>query len=214
MTGTIDREVIVHTARRMLERDGVESLSMRKLAAELGSKPMSLYYYVPSKDDLLLAVLTAVADEIEWQEPRADRSPRDRMVQVVEDMADRLSEIDWVVDVLRSGTHIGPPALVLADRFIAAAHEAGATPQEALDTWRACWYLVASELQWQRGLASRSADDVSWYARIDRKALDNLPMVRGMIDEWPALSAGFDLRAAIIAQVDGASASWGRCPAR
>lgn len=208
MSRSIDRATIVQAARRMLERDGVEALSMRKLAAELGSRPMSLYYYVPSKDELLAAVLAAVADEIAWQEPPLHGKPRERMLQVVTDMADRLGEVDWIVDILRSGTHVGPPALVLVDRFIAAALEAGASPQEALDTWRSCWYLVASELQWQRGLALRHEDEVSWYERIDRTALDHVPTVRGLIDEWPTLSHGFDLRASVAAQIDGAIASW------
>ncbi|MEG8037705.1 hypothetical protein QP157_21025 [Sphingomonas sp. LR61] len=116
--------------------------------------------------------------------------------------------MDWVVDILRAGTHIGLPALVLADRFIAAALEAGASPQQALDTWRSCWYLVASELQWQRRLALRAADEVSWYARIDQGALEHVPTVAGLIDDWPSLSAGFDLHAAVAAQVDGAIKSW------
>lgn len=208
MTKIIDRATIVQAARRMLERDGIEALSMRKLAAELGSRPMSLYHYVPSKDALLVAVLTAVADEISWQEPPLNGNPRDRMLQVVMDMAHRLGEVGWIVDVLRSGTHVGPPALVLTDRFIAAALEAGADPQRALDAWRSCWYLVASELQWQRGLALRQPGEVSWYERIDRDALDHVPILRDLMDEWPTLSRGFDLRAAVAAQIDGAIASW------
>ncbi|WP_200849247.1 TetR/AcrR family transcriptional regulator [Curtobacterium sp. 18060] len=209
MTGSIDRDTIVRTARRMLEQDGVDALSMRRLATELGSRPMSLYYYVPSKDDLLLAVLEAVAAEIPWAAPSAGTEPRDRMLQVVVDMADRLRDVGWVVDVLRAGTHVGIPALALADRFIGAARQAGATAQQALDTWRACWYLVASELQWQRSLQLRGPEDASWYERVDPADLADVPEVRTLIGEWSSLSAHFDLEAVLAAQIDGAIAHFG-----
>ena len=52
----IDRETIIETARSMIEANGVESLSLRALAAELGVKAPSLYRYVRNKDALLLAV--------------------------------------------------------------------------------------------------------------------------------------------------------------
>ncbi len=210
MTGNLDKAAIVAAARRMIERDGADALSMRKLARELDSRPMTLYYYVPSKDDLLLAVLTAVADEISWTQAAPGASPRDAMVQIVVDMAERLGRIDWIIDILRAGTHVGPPALILADRFISAAYAAGASAQQALDTWRSCWYLVSSELQWQRGLRARSAAEQSWFERIDPAVLDNVPIVQSLLSEWPALSAGFDLKQAITRQIDGALAQLSR----
>ncbi|MBK0296869.1 hypothetical protein IAE22_33790 [Bacillus sp. S34] len=49
---------------------------------------------------------------------------------------------------------------------------------------------------------------MSWYERIDRGALDHATTVRDLIDKWPALSAGFQLRDAVAAQIEGAAASW------
>jgi AcrR family transcriptional regulator len=54
----LDEEQILDTAVLILRRDGVEGLTVRRLAAELGVTPMTLYRYFPSKD----ALLDAVAD--------------------------------------------------------------------------------------------------------------------------------------------------------
>ena len=51
-----DRETIIQTARALIERDGVERLSLAQLAAALGIKPPSLYRHVPGKTALLQAV--------------------------------------------------------------------------------------------------------------------------------------------------------------
>jgi AcrR family transcriptional regulator len=52
-----DPETIVETARRLIERDGVEDLSLARLAAQLGIKAPSLYRYFKSKTDLLQTVI-------------------------------------------------------------------------------------------------------------------------------------------------------------
>ncbi len=53
---TLSREQILETALDLVERDGREALTMRAVADELGTGPMSLYTHVRSKDDLLEGV--------------------------------------------------------------------------------------------------------------------------------------------------------------
>ncbi len=52
----IDRERILSTAREMIEAEGVDHLSLNKLAAALGVRAPSLYGHVASKGDLLRAL--------------------------------------------------------------------------------------------------------------------------------------------------------------
>ncbi len=49
----LDRAVIVRAALRLLEKVGIEGLSTRRLAAELGIKSASLYWHFKDKDELL-----------------------------------------------------------------------------------------------------------------------------------------------------------------
>jgi TetR/AcrR family tetracycline transcriptional repressor len=56
----LSEEEIVAAALRLAARDGIDHLTMRGLAAELGVTPMAAYHYVPSKEALLHLVVTAV----------------------------------------------------------------------------------------------------------------------------------------------------------
>lgn len=48
----------------LIERDGVDALSMRRVAAELGAAPMSLYNHLPNKSALLDAVAELIMSEV------------------------------------------------------------------------------------------------------------------------------------------------------
>jgi AcrR family transcriptional regulator len=61
----LSRERILETAVAVADRDGIDALSMRKLAMQLGVDPMSLYNHVRDKDDLLDGMVDAVIGEIE-----------------------------------------------------------------------------------------------------------------------------------------------------
>lgn len=206
MTGNIDREAIVSAARRIVEHDGAEALSMRRLARDMGTKPMTLYYYVPTKDALLRLLLTRAAEEIPW--PTLSGTPRDRMVGAMVEIAERLGEIDWIVPVLRRGTDVGAPALTMQNQFLNAAFALGASPQQAVDTWRACWYLVSSELQWQREIRAGKEGKVLWHETMDPTQVEDFPTVRALLPRMSEISRSFDLAASLGHQIDGAIASF------
>src|SRR5688572_6354769 len=54
-------EKIVDTAIRVADADGIDAVSMRRLARELGVGTMSLYRYVPGKEELLALMLDRVS---------------------------------------------------------------------------------------------------------------------------------------------------------
>ena len=61
----MSRERVLRAAIDFADANGIESLSMRKLARELGVEAMTLYYYVANKNDLLEGMADLVAEEIE-----------------------------------------------------------------------------------------------------------------------------------------------------
>jgi AcrR family transcriptional regulator len=69
----ITREAIVETALRLLDKDGLDELSMRRLADELDTGPASLYWHVGSKDGLLELIFDRVIGEIELPDPEPHR---------------------------------------------------------------------------------------------------------------------------------------------
>ena len=61
----LDRQRIVRAAISYIDEHGLPGLSMRRLGSQLGVEAMSLYRYVPGKDDLLDAVVDGMIDELE-----------------------------------------------------------------------------------------------------------------------------------------------------
>src|SRR3954471_15566917 len=65
----LTREAIVDAALTLLERDGIQGLSMRRLAQELGTGAASLYWHVGDKEQLLALLLDRIVGEAEVPEP-------------------------------------------------------------------------------------------------------------------------------------------------
>jgi AcrR family transcriptional regulator len=63
----LTRERVLEAAIRLADEGGIESLTMRKLARELGVEAMSLYNHVANKGDLVDAMVDLVISEIELQ---------------------------------------------------------------------------------------------------------------------------------------------------
>jgi AcrR family transcriptional regulator len=62
--GSLSRAEILRVARRVIERDGLEELSLTRLGKQLGAGPTSMYWYFQSKDELLAAVVDDVTQEM------------------------------------------------------------------------------------------------------------------------------------------------------
>jgi AcrR family transcriptional regulator len=55
---------VVHAALRIIDHDGLNGLSIRKLGMHLGVDPMAIYYYFPNKQAVLDGIMEAVMSEI------------------------------------------------------------------------------------------------------------------------------------------------------
>jgi AcrR family transcriptional regulator len=67
----LSRDLVVRTALRLMDEEGVEAVTMRRVGRELGVEAMSLYNHVRDKEDLLDGVTESVLAEFEW-EPGTD----------------------------------------------------------------------------------------------------------------------------------------------
>ena len=68
----LSKQRVVAEAMRLADREGVDGLSMRRLAGALGAGAMSLYHYVASKEELLDAMIDVVFEEIELPPEETD----------------------------------------------------------------------------------------------------------------------------------------------
>ena len=60
----LSRERVLQAAVKIADESGIESLTMRRLAEEVGAEAMSLYYHVAKKEDVLEGIVDVVAQEI------------------------------------------------------------------------------------------------------------------------------------------------------
>lgn len=75
----LTRDRIVQAAIDLIERDGADAVSMRRVAAELGAAAMSLYHHVPNKAALLDAVVERIVTDIDFgDDPEAPVRDRAR----------------------------------------------------------------------------------------------------------------------------------------
>jgi len=74
------REVIVSTALALVDREGLNALSMRRLGTELGVDPMAVYYHLPNKQALLDAIVEAVMAGIDLSVDNPAATPEERIL--------------------------------------------------------------------------------------------------------------------------------------
>jgi AcrR family transcriptional regulator len=77
---TLDK--IVKAAIELIDRDGLDGLSMRKLGAELGIRGMSLYTHVPNKEALLFEVIREMFSELPL-DPDPDAPWQEQLIHVM-----------------------------------------------------------------------------------------------------------------------------------
>jgi AcrR family transcriptional regulator len=71
----MNREQILDAALALVDREGIDALTVRRLASELGVGMMSLYYHVADKDALLEGVAERVLSDVEIPTSGGTRTP-------------------------------------------------------------------------------------------------------------------------------------------
>jgi AcrR family transcriptional regulator len=77
--GRLSRDRIVRTALRVMDEEGLDAVTMRRVGRELGVEAMSLYNHVRDKEDLLDGVTEAVMAEFQPEASSGDWLVRGRM---------------------------------------------------------------------------------------------------------------------------------------
>src|SRR5690242_8963351 len=116
-------------AIELADRDGIESISMRKLAQELGVEAMSLYTHVRNKDDLLDGMVDAVIGEIPISTDSADWKASLRQMALA--ARGIVLTHPWAPRLIASRTTPGPAALRYINTVLGILREGGFTVAQA-----------------------------------------------------------------------------------
>jgi AcrR family transcriptional regulator len=119
----LSRERVLRTAFDLTDTDGVESLSMRKLAQALGVEAMSLYRHVRNKGEIVDGMIDLVFGEIGL--PATDVDWRTAMRQRAIKAREVLARHPWAIGLMESRRTPGPATLQHHDAVIGCLREAG-----------------------------------------------------------------------------------------
>src|SRR5437762_2207890 len=96
----LSKERLLRAAVALAQRDGIESLTMRRLADELGVGAMTLYHYVPNKEMLLDGMVDLVFAEIEL--PTTDLDWKAALRRRALSTREALNRHRWAVGLMES----------------------------------------------------------------------------------------------------------------
>ena len=119
----LTRERVIQAALCVADSGGLGSLTIRSLAKELGAKPMSVYYHVANKDEILAALVDIVFGEIQLPVPGGNW--RSEMRKRACSAREVLARHRWAIGLLESRTDPGPANLRHHDTVIATLQAAG-----------------------------------------------------------------------------------------
>ncbi|MBR8742125.1 TetR/AcrR family transcriptional regulator [Nocardiopsis sp. MG754419] len=106
----LSREVVIGAAIAIADAEGIEAVSMQRVAKELGYTTMSLYRHVDSKEDLLVLMLDTAMDAPP-PPPRSDGDWRAGLEEWCRGALELYRARPWSVRVASSGPPVGPNGL-------------------------------------------------------------------------------------------------------
>jgi AcrR family transcriptional regulator len=172
----LSREAIVDAALGILDVDGVDALTIRRLGQELGTGPASLYWHITGKDELCELVYDRIMGEIELPEPDPSRW-EDQLKDLARQAYRAMLSHNDAVRLSIGRPPVGPNTLRIVEWMLALMRGAGIPDQPAAYFGNILGrYLDASVLEDTRAVSA--GDDRSHDA------------VVGMMDEyWSRLPA-------------------------
>lgn len=192
-------ELIAQAAVKVADADGLEALSMQRVATELGYSTMSLYNHVPSKDLLLEVAADVGAGAPPDLDPAGD--PRQQIRQWVGALWAGFHTRPWMLRVPLDHAPLGPNQLAWLDRLLRPLLAAGLAGAEA----RGAALHLTAVVRGTAQISMNMAGEHKGANGIPRPDADLTHVVTELLDpeDYPALTAVHAAEAAAPRAVDG-----------
>jgi AcrR family transcriptional regulator len=159
----LSEERVLQTAVTLADRHGLEWLSMRKLAEELDVAAMTLYYYVPNKDQLIDGMVDIVFSEIE--PPSLELDWKTAMRRRAISTREALNRHRWAVGHMEGRSNHGPANLRLHDAVLGCLRAAGFSIEATVHAYSVQdAYIYGFALQ-ETDMSSETPDDFAAEAQ-------------------------------------------------
>jgi AcrR family transcriptional regulator len=159
----LSRERVLRAAVELAVRDGIESLTMRKLADELGAGAMSLYHHVPNKHELLDGMVDIVFGEIEL--PSTEDDWKTAMRKRAMSTREALGRHRWAIGLMEGRTTHGTANLALHNAVLGCLRAAGFSLEMTVHAYSVQdAYIYGFALQ-ESDMSSETAEDFAAEAQ-------------------------------------------------
>lgn len=170
MRRSLSRELIVAAALKVLRAEGIDAVSMRRVATELGAGAASLYAHVAHKEELLELVFDEIVGEIPLPEPDPARW-QEQVTQIWSDSCAALARNGEIARMAIGRIPLGPNAMRVSETTMAILR-AGGVPDQAL-AWSidvVGLYVSANAVERAITTAQRraGADHATYYEDVTR----------------------------------------------
>ncbi|MDQ3897030.1 MAG: TetR/AcrR family transcriptional regulator [Actinomycetota bacterium] len=193
---SLSAQLIFEAALRLVDKEGIDALTMRRLAGDLGVATMSLYSHVPNKDELLLGVVNLATSEIAMPEPGTP--PWEALRLITRDFRRVALLHPNLVPLIVRQPPTGSEGLYVLEAALDALRRAGMEPADAARAYRvsSSWAIGFVSLEcggYFNPVDLRAGDHV---APADVNALPRIVECAPYLAEWDAdaeFEAGMDL---------------------
>jgi AcrR family transcriptional regulator len=144
-SAALTRAGIVAAALELADAEGLEAVSIRRVAAELDVRPMTLYSHIASKDDLVALMLHEMSGQLLVPEPLPG-DWRAALRLIARRAHDSYVQHPWALQAFGRGTRVGPNMLRRAEQSASAVSGLDLSPAEA-------WIALSIVHDWTMGHA-------------------------------------------------------------
>lgn len=200
---TLSQEGIFRAALALVDAEGLEALTMRRLAADLGVATMSLYGHVPNKDDLLTGVVNLATAEIRLPEPGT--APWDALRAVIREFRRVALVHPNLVPLIVRQPPTGAAGLLTLEAALDAMRRAGLAPAEAVRAYRVTASYAIGFVSLECGGYFEPVDPSAGehVAPVDAGALPRIVEMASELAAWDAaeeFEAGLDILIGVLSR--------------
>lgn len=182
------RADIAAAAVRIADAEGLDAVSMRKVAAELGCGTMSLYNYVPRKEDLYELMLDAVSGGYEFPEPSGDW--RADLIALAHQAREMMHRHTWVPRLMSPVYGFSPNVLRYLEYALSCLDGVDARFGEKMELIAMVNGVVTTYVANEIATAERSRS-LPWSEEQEHAARTNYLISQITTGKYPRMAAGF-----------------------
>lgn len=173
------RDSIIDVGCLVAQHGGLESLSFRRVASELGCHVDRVEEHFGSHQELVGALIDRVFSRLEFPESSAD--PQERIFEIIQVLKQHYEKYSWVITTVAAGKNYSKAMLPIVESILQAYHQAGVTGLRAFWAYRTVWSYMIGALTIKTPKTGESAQMRKGLAQ--ELSIEKTPLLLGVLPE-------------------------------